>query len=81
MKWYLLTDSELPNTTSVLLQERDGKIYEKHIVNDKGKSFKSSKDLLFHAGYSLERFEHYKKSNPQVSVKEITEGEVFTILL
>ncbi len=79
-KWYVVENNSCLTAESVLLEEYGGHIYERHITNYGGKSWKVSGELFFVNGHTTELFEKFKERNPGV-VKEITEAEAFTILL
>jgi len=81
-KWYIIEPSEavMPLTKSVLVQERNGKIYEVYVEGLDGKCWKSTADNLFCYGYDVERFKRFCKLNEDM-VREVTKEEAFTMML
>ena len=82
-KWYIIENpqlSQLPDTRTILLEEKDDVVYERFIINDDKKSWKVTKDSIFSSGYNSERFKRFCDLHINI-VKEITEKEAFIILL
>ena len=65
---------------SVLLLEKDGKIFEKYIENYNGKSFKIEGDMVFPSADTSEKFIEFRKKYPPL-IREVTEGEAFALML
>jgi len=79
-KWYKVTGLEY--SKDLLLEERDGKVYERFVTNDVGISWKVTGEKMFPLGNTTERFDRFKKFLPSyVKLEEITEEEVFAIML
>lgn len=79
-KWYKIEACKKTCESTVLIQEHDGKVYEKYVIDYKGNSWKCSKELIFHAASSSERLEKFKLENAKY-IEEITEGDAFAIIL
>jgi len=77
-KWYIWENCFLPSVEQILLEVRDGIAYERMISLKDGSSFRSVSK--FFGGYDPERFIHFCKVEGK-NVREIDEGEAFTILL
>jgi len=81
-KWYkIIYTSGVETGAECLVENRSGICYERYVSNCNGKSWKVTGDIIFPYGYDTERFERYVKTASNVTIEEITEEEVFAIML
>jgi len=82
-KWYVIepASSILPATKLLLIQEREGKVYEAFVEPLEGEAWKvSSPDLLFCLGSGIEKLDKFIEDHKD-TIREVTEAEAFTIML
>jgi|SaaInlV_100m_DNA_2_1039680.scaffolds.fasta_scaffold177541_2 hypothetical protein len=78
--WYIVKEDGLPDTETLLVEDRNNVVYERFIINEDGASWKAAAKTIFHGGYTSERFKKYMERSDN-EVIEITEEEAFTIML
>lgn len=79
-KWYIVKEDGLPSSNSILVEDRNGVVYERFVISSDNSSWKVSAKTIFHGGYSSSRFKSYMERSDN-EVLEVTEEEAFTIML
>jgi len=80
-KWYKITGTQDACTSEVLLEEVNGVIYERYVVDDANHTWKVTGDRIYHNGYDLERLKRFTEKYPTVVLEDLTEEDAFATLL
>lgn len=80
-KWYILIkhDCNPVGSRELLFQDETGIVYEKYWLFDNDNPIKIKGDIIFPIGFDEEVFEKFCINNE--NIKEISESEVFTLML